>query len=160
MLYRLSYRGMLGRVSSAARLRWLYQIDAREPAILWTSPIPTIGGIRTESASGGSRSKCPLRVPCVSRWVLPSLSAGSWDFCRSWDSGCFPLVCFCCRSIFISLVVFGAESKSGGGGAEEPKRTAKLIQIPTKKEAGFASGPKALGNGGVSSREDEGSVPL
>ena len=69
-------------------------------------------------------------------------------------------MCFCCRSIFISLAVFGAESKSGGVGGEDPKRTAKLIQIPIKREAGFASGPKALGNGGVSSREDEGSVPL
>src|SRR5258706_623158 len=146
LLYRLSYRGMLGRVSSAARLRWLYQIDAREPAILWTSPIPTtIGGIRNESASGGSRSKCPLRVPCVSRWVSALLSAASWDFCRSWDSGCFPSVCFCCRSIFILLAVFGAESKSGGVGGEDPKRTAKLIQIPIKREAGFASGLQGIG---------------
>jgi hypothetical protein len=31
-----------------------------------------------------------------------------------------------------------------------------MIREVEKRRAGFSSGPKALGNGGVSSREDEG----
>jgi hypothetical protein len=34
-----------------------------------------------------------------------------------------------------------------------------MIRQAQKERAGFASGPKALGNGGVSSREDESILP-
>ena len=139
-------------LSSAARKRWLYQSRSEEVVIfgLTKSPAPTPGltWVFLHAGAGVAHLACRSRGPAG--------GGGAYGF--SADS----------RLLDDSLGVARALRRSGAGASaaaafrdlvEQVKDQGKPEKMPkqcqTKNGAGFASSPKALGNGGVSSREDQ-----
>jgi len=130
----------------------------RRAVQLWARPIQFRRRLGV-SRWGASPFRCRNPVSGAWRSAWPWWS-GAWPgSCRSWDSGWSRWASWCSRSISRSSAVSAAAPKSGGDDETSPRPTdrsdSKSNQIVQKRRAGFASGPKALGNGGVSSREDK-----